>query len=220
MLTNDDKAYALALEQNSPEWLEFKIGMVSASRIADITAKLRNGTAGASRATYMGELIAERLTGVATDSYKSAPMQWGNDVEPMARSTYQFRTLSLVRRVGCILHPTIENALCSPDGLVGRDGVVEFKCPNTSTHVDFILGAPIPDRYVQQMQWQLACTGRGYVDYVSFDPRLPEHLRYWSKRVERDDKRIGQLEAEVVDFLRDLETRLAALRKIPRKEVA
>src|SRR5262245_30220138 len=128
--------------------------------------------------------------------------------------------MRMVERVGCVLHPEIEDALCSPDGLIGADGLVEFKCPNTSTHVDFILGAKVPERYVQQVQWQMACTGRQWADYVSFDPRLPEHLRLWTQRIPRDDKLIGRLEQEVVRFLLDLELRLAALRKLRVKEAA
>jgi putative phage-type endonuclease len=211
MATKREKEYALALEQGSPEWHEFKVGKVGASKIADITAKLRGGTYGASRATYLGELIAERLTGVAADGFKSPAMQWGSDTEPMARAAYQFRTLSPVARVGCVLHPKIEDALCSPDGLIGSDGLVELKCPNTSTHCDFMLGAAIPDRYIQQVQWQLACTGRIWCDYASFDPRLPEDLRLWVHRIERDDNRIEELEDEVKGFLRDLELRLKDL---------
>jgi putative phage-type endonuclease len=215
-----ERDYALALEQGSQEWLAFKVGKVGASQIANITAKLRDGRYGASRATYLGELIAEQLTGVAAESYKSTAMQWGNDCEPLARSAYQFHKMVAIERVGCVLHPLIDGTLCSPDGLIGRDGMVEFKCPNTSTHVDFVLGAAIPDRYIQQMQWQMACTGRVWCDYVSFDPRLPEDLRMWVERIERDNKRIGQLEAEVRGFLQDLEHQITSLNKLRRKEAA
>lgn len=214
MATSQQKLEALALEQGSQEWLDYKVGKVSASRIADITAKLRNGVAGASRATYLGELIAERLTGISYGSYSTPAMQWGTEHEPMARAAYQFRALMPVTRVGCILHPDIDNALCSPDGLIGSDGMVEFKCPNTSTHCDFLLGAEIPGRYLQQMQWQLACAQRQWVDYVSFDPRLPEHLQLWVQRVPRDDRLIVALQVEVMGFLHDLELRLQALAKI------
>jgi predicted phage-related endonuclease len=218
MADADHAAYARSLEQGSAQWLEFKVGKVGASRVSEITAKLRDGRPGASRATYLGELIAERLTGTSSETYKSAAMQWGNDVEPLARSNYQFRNMCLVERVGCILHPAINGALCSPDGLVGAEGMVEFKCPNTSTHCDFILGAEIPGKYLQQMQWQMACAGRQWVDYVSFDPRLPERLRMWVQRVPRDGKMIELLESEVKAFLRDLEVRIRALSQV--REVA
>lgn|SRR5262245_19262805 len=222
MVSEDERAYALALEQGSPEWLDYKVGKVGGSKISDITAKLRNGMAAGARATYLGELIAERLTGVSADTYKTKTpaMQWGTDTEPMARNAYQFRTMELVERVGCILHPVIDGALCSPDGLVGTQGMVEIKCPNTSTHVDFVLGAEIPSRYLQQCMWQMACTGREWVDYVSFDPRLPEHLRLWVQRVPRDEKLIDLLEGEVMGFLRELEIRLSALSTIGPQEVA
>lgn len=219
-MMDSEREYALALEQGSPEWLEYKVGKVGASKIADITATLRDGRYGASRATYRGELIAERLTGVSADSYKSPAMQWGNDCEPLARNAYQFDQMVAVTRVGCILHPLIEGALCSPDGLVGNDGLVEIKCPLTSTHVDFMLGAKINDRYIQQMQWQMACTGRQWCDYVSFDPRLPADLRLWIERVERDNERIEDIEREVQGFLQDLAHHLAALDKLRRREAA
>jgi len=221
MITEEERAYALALEQNTPEWLQYKVGKVSASKISDITAKLRNGIPSASRATYLGELIAERLTEVRTDNVRVTPaMEWGTAMEPVARKAYQFHAMALVQRVGCVLHPFIDGALCSPDGLLAPNGMVEIKCPNTNTHVDFVLGAAIPSRYLQQMQWQLACTGRQWVDYVSFDPRLPEHLRLWVQRVPRDNEMIDLLEWEVKSFLYDLEQRLAALGKIDATEVA
>jgi len=220
MPSKEECAYALALEQGSAEWLDYKIGKIGASKIADVTAKLRSGGYGASRATYRGELIAERLTGVASESFKTPAMQWGNEHEAMARSTYQFRTMHLVERVGCVLHPEIEDTLCSPDGLVGSDGLIEIKCPLTATHIDFVLGAKIPERYLLQMQWQLACTHRDWCDYVSFDPRLPDDLRFWCERIPRDDKLIKMLTDEVKGFVLELEAHIEALRKLRRRKEA
>jgi putative phage-type endonuclease len=212
-MTETEYALALALEQGSPEWLAFKCGRVGASRIADITAKLKNGTSGASRAAYQGELIAERLTGIPANGYTNAAMQWGTECEPLARARYQFETLSVVARVGVVIHPKLDMALASPDGLVGADGLVEIKCPHvTNNHIEALLGASVPGKYQQQMQWQMACTGRAWCDYVSFDPRMPEHMQIHVQRLERDDAVIATLEAEVEEFLEEIEERLATLR--------
>jgi len=206
--------YALNLEQGSPEWLAFKCGKVSASRIADITARLRNGDPAASRLTYMGQLIAERLTGVPAETYSNAAMEWGRLWEPVARAAYQFERLCTVEQVGIVLHPEIPGSLASPDGLIGDDGLVEIKCPQTGTHIETVLSRTIPGRYQQQMQWQLACTGRSWCDFVSYDPRMPEHMRIWIKRLERDAQRISQLELEVASFLDDMVERIRDLQNV------
>src|SRR5262245_52881935 len=186
--------YALNLVQGSDEWLAFKCGKVSASRMSDLTAKLRNGEPSASRNTYMGQLIAERLTGLPSDSYSNQAMDWGKAFEDEARAAYQFDQLVTVEPVGIVLHPHIVNSLASPDGLVGDDGLIEVKCPLTGNHIEAVLSGKIPDRYQQQIQWQLACTGRQWCDFVSYDPRMPEHMRLWRKRLQRSDLRISQLE--------------------------
>jgi putative phage-type endonuclease len=164
-----------------------------------------------SRANYMAQLIAERLTGVPQESYTNAAMQWGIDTEAEARIAYEFYAGATVEDAGYIEHPAIPHAGASPDGLVGADGLVEIKCPQTATHIDTLLGAPIPDRYVVQMQFQMACTGRAWCDWVSYDPRMPEAMRLHIKRVHRDNARIAELESAVREFLADLDTRLAAL---------
>ena len=169
----------------------------------------------------MGRKIAERLTGVPSDSYRSAAMQAGNDVEPMARAAYQFERLCVIKRVGVVLHPKIPMALASPDGLVGDDGLIEAKCPLTHTHIETLLGGPIPGDYHKQMMWQMACTGRQWCDYISFDPRLPEHMRLHIQRVPRDDVQIAALEIEVMAFLLELDRKLAELNaRFPMQEAA
>lgn len=198
------------LVQGSPEWLAARCGKVTASRVADVIAKTKTGW-GASRKNYLAELIAERLTGVPAATYTNAAMQWGSDTEPQARAAYEFFTDATVIEVGLVPHPTIAMAAASPDGLVGDDGLVEIKCPNTSTHIETLLTKSIADKYQVQMLWQLACTGRQWCDFVSFDPRMPEHLRMFVKRVERDEKRIAELEYQVVMFLAEVDDTLAKL---------
>lgn len=198
------------MEQRSPEWFAARLGRVTASRVADVVARTKTGW-GASRANYMAELLVERLTGEQAPAYTNSAMQWGTDCEPHARAGYEFRLDVTVEEIGFVDHPTIAMAGASPDGLVGEDGLVEIKCPNTSTHIDTLLTGKIPDRYVTQMQWQMACTGRQWCDFVSFDPRLPENMRLFVKRAERDTKAIASLESDVAEFLGDLDQKLAAL---------
>lgn len=199
--------------QGSEEWFAIRCGKVTASRVADVVAKTKTGW-GASRANYMAQLIAERLTGTVAESYSNAAMQWGTDIEPRARVAYEFYRNADVAEVGFIVHPRIDMSGASPDGLVGDAGLVEIKCPNTATHIDTLLGQEVPAKYVTQMQWQMACTGREWTDFVSFDPRMPESMSMFVRRVFRDDKRISELEADVSDFLAEVADRVKALRDI------
>lgn len=199
--------------QGSPEWHALRVGKVTASRVADVIAKTKTGW-GASRANYMAELIAERLTGEPAEKYTNAAMAWGTEKEPDARAAYEFFRDAQVVEVGFIEHPSILMAGASPDGLVGDAGLVEIKCPNTATHLDTLLTQAIPARYVTQMTWQMACAGRAWCDFVSFDPRLPETMSLFVKRVERDDSLIASLEKDVSDFLDELAQKLGQLNSL------
>lgn len=196
--------------QRSPEWHAIRCGKVTASRVADVIAKTKTGW-GASRANYMAELVAERLTGVPAAGFSNAAMQWGTDMEPEARDNYAFVSDVDVQEVGFVPHPTIEMAGASPDGLVGDDGLVEIKCPNTATHIDTLISQDVAGKYVTQMQWQMACTGRAWCDFVSFDPRMPANMQLFMRRVPRDDAMIAELEAEVSAFLAELAEKVAKL---------
>lgn len=201
------------MEQRTDQWWEARLGKVTASRIADAVAKTKSGW-GAGRANYLAELVAERLTGVSANGYTNAAMQWGIDTEPEARSAYQFYRDADVVEVGFIDHPRIDMAGASPDGLVGDEGMVEIKCPQTSTHIDTLLGTPIADKYIKQMQWQMACCERQWTDFVSYDPRMPEDLKLHVERVDRDDGLIAQLEADIRTFLAELDAKVEALTKL------
>jgi putative phage-type endonuclease len=199
--------------QGSPEWFAIRCGKVTASRVADVMAKTKTGW-GASRANYMGELIAERLTGTVAPSFSNAAMQWGTDHEPDARAAYEFRFDKTVVEIGFAVHPTIPMSGCSPDGLVGDDGLCEIKCPNTATHIETLLGQVVPSKYMAQIQWQLACTDRYWCDFISYDPRLPELMQLFVYRVRRDDKYIAEMEAAVREFLTELDGKVEALLKL------
>ncbi len=196
--------------QGTPEWLAARLGKATASRISDVVARTKTGY-GASRANYMAELIAERLTGVPAERYSNAAMLWGSDNEAGARTAYEFYCDAAVAPGGWFLHPKIEQSGASPDGLIGDDGLLECKCPQTATHLDTLLGDAIPGKYIIQMQWQMACTGRAWCDFASYDPRLPESMRLWVRRVERDPDHIANLEQEVRTFLAELDAKLEAL---------
>lgn len=199
--------------QGSAEWHTIRIGKVTASRVADVVAKTKAGW-GASRANYMAELIAERLTGEAAERFTNAAMNWGTEKEPDARAAYEFFRDATVTEVGFIEHPSIGMTGASPDGLVADDGMVEIKCPNTATHLETLLTQTVPAKYNTQMQWQMACTGRKWCDFASYDPRLPEEMSLFVKRVERDDKMIAELEKDVSAFLDELAEKISKLNGI------
>ena len=198
------------MEQRSDAWFAARLGKATGSRIADIVAKTKSGTS-ASRANYAAQLIAERLTGKVAETYTNGAMQWGTDTEPEARDAYCFYRDADVQEVGFIDHPAIAMSGASPDGLVGDDGMVEIKCPNTATHLDTLLSGKVAGKYVIQMQWLMACTGRAWCDFVSYDPRLPEAMRLFVTRIDRDDNRIAELEGEVIQFLSEIDQKVATL---------
>lgn len=193
-----------------------RLGKVTASRVADVVARTKTGYA-ASRANYLAELVLERLTGAKTEGFTSAAMQWGTDQEPVARQRYEFANECEVVEVAFVDHPRIAMTGASPDGLVGDLGLVEIKCPNSATHLETLRFGAVPARYVTQMSWQMACTGRAWCDFVSFDPRFPPHLQMFVQRIHRDDARISELEAEVTAFLAEV---AAAVADLSLKEAA
>ena len=190
------------MEQRSEEWFAARLGCVTASRTADVMAKTKSGYS-ASRGNYMAQLITERLTGAKADGFSSAAMQWGTETEPQARAAYELMTGKDVLEDGFVTHP---------DGLVGSDGLVEIKCPNSATHIDTLLSEKVPTKYVTQMQVQMMCCQREWCDFVSFDPRLPGDMNFWMQRVWADEERQKEIETEVRLFLLELEDKLQKLR--------
>ena len=204
------------MEQQTEEWFAARLGKVTASRVADVIAKTKSGYS-TSRENYMAQLVCERLTNVKAESFTNSAMQWGTETEPLARSAYEARRDILVDEVGFVPHPFIKDAGASPDGLVGDVGMLEIKCPNTATHLETLLDQKVPSKYNTQMQWQMACTGRDWTDFVSFDPRLPPELQLFVKRVFRDGEYIAMLEEEVVGFLEELNVKITKLNELKEK---
>ena len=198
------------MEQRTPEWYAARLGKVTASRVADITSKTKSGYS-TSRANYMAELLCERLTGTKADGYVNAAMQWGIDIEPSAREAYQSLLGVLVEETGFVNHPDITMAGASPDGLIGDVGMVEIKCPTTSVHIDTLMSGIVPSKHMAQIQWQMACTGRNWCDFVSYDPRMPENMWMFVQRVDRDETYIEEITKEVNLFLSELDTKISTL---------
>ena len=206
------------MEQRTEEWFAARIGKVTASRVADVIAKTKSGYS-ASRDNYMAQLICERLTGQQGESFTNAAMTWGTETEPLARSAFEAYADVMVEEVGFVPHPSIEMSGASPDGLVGAEGMLEIKCPNTATHIDTLLTQTVPGKYITQMQWQMRCCERQWCEFVSFDPRLPQDLQLFVKRVEFDPEYVSMLEKEVIQFLAELDDKVNKLTNLKVKNV-
>ena len=190
-----DSTQILYCEQGSSEWHKVRLGKITASRFDNVLCK------GQSRQAYLIELAAERLSGIPQESYTNAAMEWGSEQEPFARELYEsLNGDTLIGQVGFIKYDDYIG--CSPDGLIGLDGTLEIKCPNTSTHITYILKDKLPSKYIPQIQGGLWITERQWCDFVSFDPRIKRKIHII--RVERDDKYIKVLEAAVEQFKTEL----------------
>ena len=205
-------------EQGTESWFANRLGKVTASRLADLLAKTKTGYS-ASRANYMTQLVLERITQTRAESFSNAAMQWGTEQEPFARAAYEAHTGQMVEEVGFMPHPHIDASGASPDGLVGDCGMVEIKCPSSSTALECWLthsqgGNPVDAKYYAQMQWQMRCADRSWCDYVVFDPRMPGKAQLFICRVERNAEWLKTTEDEVVKFLAEVDAKVVALKSI------
>ncbi len=193
------------MQQQTDDWFAARLGHVTASRVKDVMAKGRGGAPSATRQNYMMQLLCERLTGKREEGFTSAAMQRGNELEPIARMAYELYADAEVTEAGLILHPHIEGFGASPDGLIlSARGGIEIKCPNTATHVATLQSGKHDPQYEWQMFAQMACAELEWVDFVTFDDRLPDELQYACFRLERDEARIRQMETEIKLFLEEL----------------
>jgi putative phage-type endonuclease len=193
--------------QGSEEWHLSRIGNLTASRCHEAVAKTKSGYS-ASRQKLMDDLVNERLTGERRIIMPSPAMQWGVETEPLARQAYELIKGCDVCETGSVPHPLIEESSASPDGLVGDNGLIEIKCPNTTTMVNTVIRGDIPENYKTQMMWQLACTRRKWGDFVMYDPRLPDERNIWIKRFSPSQEEILALELQVIDFLHEVRERV------------
>ena len=205
------------IEQGSPEWMALRIGKIGGSRVSDVLTEGRSGAESLTKKKYKNELIRERLTGRKLDTYKTPAMQRGIDLEPMARAWYEVKYNTFVDQVAIVLHPSIDGAQCSPDGLVeATNSLIEIKIPNPENHLDNILtGGKQLEQYYDQVQWQLACMPeKEFCDLVSYDPEMPDHLQGFVKRIYRDDEYINNMQNAVIAFLSEIETIVNNLKEI------
>lgn len=198
------------IAQRTPEWRAARLGKVTASRIADVIARTKSGYS-TSRAHYAAQLVSERLTGIPAETFVSPAMLWGIAHEEEARRRYEFEHDVEVDLVGFVDHPTLPLSGASPDGLVGSSGLLEIKCPLTSTHLDTLLGEAPPSKHLAQLQWQMAVTGRAWCEFVSYDPRLPFDLQLYCFRLHRDEAVTSALEKEVSSFLDEVAEMISLL---------
>ena len=206
------------IEQRTEEWFEQRLGKVTASRISDVIAKTKTGLS-TSRQNYLIQLVSERLTGKKGDSFVNQAMLDGIERESAARALYMLNRDVSVTEVGFFDHPVITNSGASPDGAVNAEedgkyaGLIEVKSPIESTHTNTLISKSVPSKYIPQMQWQLACTGAKWVDFVSYNPNFPEELQLFVARVDRDDTYIAELEAEVLKFLDEVDQTILKLKE-------
>ncbi len=199
--------------QQSEQWFKDRLGKVTASRLNDVVSRLKNGDESSARANYKSQLICERLTGQIKDQFSTQDMRWGAECEAFARSSYEVEKGTIIEQIGFVPHPSIEMCGASPDGIV-CDGTIEIKCLTTKNHIDVLLTQKVPDEFINQIQWQMACTNKNWCDFVAFDPRLPEPLQMFIQRIERDNDKIKQLEEETIIFLCEIDEKINKLKNM------
>ena len=198
------------VEQGSPEWLQLRLGCVSASTVADVMAKGRGGES-TTRQKLKLRLAAERLTGQVQESFSSPAIEWGKTQEQFAAMAFEAERGVFLDKTGWHPHPTIQWLGCSPDRLIDGDGLVEIKCPNSSTMVAWMADDKVPTEYIKQIQCQLWITARAEAFFCAYDPRLPKRKQLWIKEVERDVNLIKTMEAEVTTFLSEVDQLIKSL---------
>jgi len=210
----------LELIQGTHEWVQARCGSVGASQVSDVMSKGRDGRESTGYANLRAKIVAERLTGCVIEGYTNAYMERGNADEGAAREVYEFVTGNTVEQVGLIRHPTIPFFHASPDGLIGDDGMLELKRKIPALHIAYLLKNEVPAEYRKQMTAQLACSGREYVEFVSYCPELPEDLQLFKIKFRRDEAMIAEMEKSVIDFLESVEALISQLNELnpDRKE--
>jgi hypothetical protein len=202
------------MKQGSGEWLQQRVGRITASRVVDVMNFRKDGKPGADRLRYLSEVLCERLTGIPTEHPVNDYMRHGTDIEPLARASYEVSTGNEVTEIGIAIHPKMEYFSCSPDGLINNDGLLEIKGPATITHVGWLLADQVPEEHKPQLYAGMACCERAWGEFVSFDDRLPQPLRRFIKRLPRDDAKITEIEFAVGLFHEEIEDMIFSLRKL------
>jgi putative phage-type endonuclease len=209
----------LSDKQGSASWLQARIGRITASRVVDVMNFRKDGKPGADRVRYFGEVLCERLTGIATEHYVSPYMEHGTEMEPLARASYEVATGNDVEQIGIAIHPTMDYFSCSPDGLVNADGIVEFKAPAMITHLNWLLAGEVPEEHKAQIYSGMVCCEREWGDFCSYDDRFPDPLKRFIKRLDYDKAKIAEIESAVRQFHEEVEAMIDKLQSIYGKFV-
>jgi hypothetical protein len=224
-------------EQRTDDWRQARAGSVTGTGFQHVMAfSKKDGKELKARQDYRMQLLSERITGMPAPEINAAALSWGKENEEAARLAYEMYKAAqgepvYVESVGFQQHPEIDWLGTSPDGLVGEHGMIEIKCPwNTANHLLTIISAskalahallgtnpedvkivPVPPEHMPQIQGNLWVLDRQWCDFVSYDPRVPEHLQLYVYRVERDDAYIEKLKAETLKFLDEVESNVGTL---------
>ncbi len=193
------------IPDTSPSWVPARVGLLTGSVFGKAIAKTKDGKWAASRKDLLFEKLAERLTGVAADHFVTPAMQWGLDNEAPAKALLEASQGIFVDKAGFCLHPQIPEWGATPDGFIDTDGVLEIKCPTTKTHLTYLCDKKVPTEYVPQMLAEIACTGRKWALFASYDPRMPLPQQLFITRFEPTAEAIAEAEQQARDFLAELE---------------
>lgn len=204
------------MEQHTAEWWNARCGKVTASRIGDIMARTQKGAYTAARGHYLKEKVAERITGKNRERRRVASLDHRLELEPDARAAYEFYTDSKVELVGFIDHPTIPNAGASPDGLVVPRGGMEIKCCDAEMHIEIISAGAIDPNYLYQCHFNIDCAEADWWDFTAFNPEMPEELKLYVKRIERDDIMIANVQKEVIEFNAEVDAKVEQVMALMR----
>ena len=197
--------------QGTGAWFNQRCGKLTASRMKDAIACRKDGKPSADRTNLLKEILAERMTGNVVPHYNTPEMRHGTEQEPFAKAAYETETGSILRPGYFVDHPTIENFGATPDAFLGREAVVEFKCPKTTTHLDWVIDGTVPDQHKPQILAQLACTQRTRAVFVSFDPRINGPRQLFIREWTPEPAEIAAIESAARDFLAELERMWDAL---------
>lgn len=202
------------IEQNSQEWLALRAGKITASHAKDVLAfSKRDGKPLQARADYAGDILAELLTGEPRTQVRAAPLDWGHDVEAAARAAYEAETGEMVVQIGFVQHPLLSYVGCSPDGLIGSDGMQQIKCPHNPAVHAMTWRDGMPEEHIPQIQFEMWVTGRSWSDFVSYDPRMPAHRRLYIQRIERDEALIERIAEASASLWADVQAMYSEMMK-------
>lgn len=200
--------------QRTSEWFALRAGKVTGSCAKDMLAKVQRGGEAVVRRDLRYKLISERLTGVSQeDGFINAAMQWGLDHEAEAVAAYEAAFSRFVDPIGFVEHDSLPVGT-SPDGFIGIDGLLSVKCPKTATHIRYLRERVEPAEHVAQNTHELWLTGRQWIDFVSYDPRLPDGLRLFQIRVTRSRAELDRYEQEIRAFLLEVDEEVQEVQKL------